>query len=126
MAFPTAPVNGQTATVNGILYTYASATNSWKKTVTTVGNLTITNTVGAGVLTVTGNATTGNITTGIVTAGGNVRAANVTTTGNVAASYVIATGNVQAAYVQGDGSKLTNLNAASTGKAIAMAIVFGG
>lgn len=110
MAFPTSPVNGQTATVNGILYTYASATNSWKKTVTTVGNLTITNTVGAGVLTVTGNATTGNITT----------------TGNVAASYVIASGNVQAAYIQGDGSKLTNLNAASTGKAIAMSIVFGG
>jgi len=39
---------------------------------------------------------------------------------------VITSGNVQAAYVQGDGSKLTNLNAATTGKAIAMAIVFGG
>jgi hypothetical protein len=39
---------------------------------------------------------------------------------------VTTSGNVQAAYVQGDGSKLTNLNAATTGKAIAMAIVFGG
>jgi hypothetical protein len=31
MAFPSSPVNGQTATVDGITYTYASATNSWKR-----------------------------------------------------------------------------------------------
>ena len=32
MAFPTTPVNGQTAIVNGITYNYASATNSWTRT----------------------------------------------------------------------------------------------
>ena len=31
MAFPSSPVNGQTATVDSITYTYASATNSWKR-----------------------------------------------------------------------------------------------
>jgi len=31
MAFPTSPVNGQTATLNGILYTYNSATTSWTR-----------------------------------------------------------------------------------------------
>jgi len=31
MAFPSSPTNGQTATVDGITYTYASATNSWKR-----------------------------------------------------------------------------------------------
>jgi hypothetical protein len=31
MAFPSSPVNGQTSTVDGITYTYASATNSWKR-----------------------------------------------------------------------------------------------
>ena len=31
MAFPSSPINGQTATVDGITYTYASATNSWKR-----------------------------------------------------------------------------------------------
>ena len=115
MAFPVSPSNGQTAIVNGINYIYASATNSWKKVTTSYGNLTITS-----------NVTSGNVVTGIVTASGNIKAANVTTTGNITTSYVIATGNVQAAYLQGDGSKLTNLNAASTGKAIAMSIVFGG
>jgi hypothetical protein len=39
---------------------------------------------------------------------------------------VNAAGNVTANYFVGDGSKLTNINAASTGKAIAMSIVFGG
>lgn len=31
MAFPTAPVNGEIATVNGIKYSYSSATNSWTR-----------------------------------------------------------------------------------------------
>ena len=31
MAFPTSPSDGATAIVNGILYTYASATNSWTR-----------------------------------------------------------------------------------------------
>jgi hypothetical protein len=69
-----------------------------------------------------GNVTT--VTANIVTINtGNIAAGNVTLTGQVEA-----TGNVQGSYMLGDGSKLTNLPAtgASTGKAIAMAIVFGG
>lgn len=63
----------------------------------------------------------GNVTT--VTA--NIGTVN---TGNIAAGNVTTTGNVQGNYMLGDGSKLSNLPppGASTGKAIAMAIVFGG
>lgn len=31
MAFPTSPTNNQTATVNGIVYVYTSATQSWAR-----------------------------------------------------------------------------------------------
>lgn len=59
---------------------------------------------------------------------GTVNAGNIVVGSNVTAGNVIATGNVQGNYMLGDGSKLTNLPAtgATTGKAIAMAIVFGG
>jgi len=69
-----------------------------------------------------GNVTTVTANIGTINTG-NIAAGNVTLTGQVAA-----TGNVQGSYMLGDGSKLTNLPAtgASTGKAIAMAIVFGG
>ncbi len=94
MAFPSSPINGQTAVVNNITYTYNSSTNSWRKTVSGLSNLAVTNT-----LTVSNLAIAGNI---------------------------ITTANIQGNYIVGNGSQLTNLNAASTGKAIAMAIVFGG
>ena len=63
----------------------------------------------------------GNVTT--VTA--NIGTIN---TGNISAGNITLTGNVQGTYMLGDGSQLTNLPppGASTGKAIAMAIVFGG
>lgn len=78
------------------------------------------------VISVTGNINTVNAV--------EITAANITLSSNVAADNVIATGkitatgNVQGNYMLGDGSKLSNLPApgASTGKAIAMAIVFGG
>ena len=115
MAFPTSPTNGQTTTVNGIKYVYASATNSWKKVISSLGNLTVTNTLSVTNASVTSNVVAGNVITGIVTSSANITAANITTSGNI-----------QASYYHGDGSKLTNLNAASTGKAIAMSMVFGG
>lgn len=31
MSFPTSPINGEIATVNGIKYSYSSATNSWTR-----------------------------------------------------------------------------------------------
>lgn len=78
MAFPTSPTNGQTYTVNGIVYVYSSAKTAWQvqssgsATVpTTVGtNLSITgNFAASGTLAVTGNANVGNIgtTTAIAT-----------------------------------------------------------
>ena len=42
MAFPTTPSNNDTTIVNGITYIYSAATNSWSRTITPVGNLTIT------------------------------------------------------------------------------------
>lgn len=60
------------------------------------------------------------ITSNLVTVNGNI-----TATGNVVTTQsVIATGNITANYFVGDGSKLTNT--VTTGKAIAMSIVFGG
>lgn len=41
MAFPTTPTNGQQATVNGITYTYSSATNSWTRLQKTLPSLSI-------------------------------------------------------------------------------------
>jgi hypothetical protein len=72
------------------------------------------------VTTVTANVTTINA--------GNIAAGNITLTANLVADNIAATGNVQGTYMLGDGSKLSNLPppGASTGKAIAMAIVFGG
>jgi hypothetical protein len=69
----------------------------------------------------------GNVTT--VTANVNtINTVGVAALGNITAANVITTGNVQGNYMLGDGSKLSNLPppGASTGKAIAMAIVFGG
>lgn len=69
----------------------------------------------------------GNVTT--VTANVNtINTVGISALGNITAANVTTTGNVQGTYMLGDGSKLSNLPppGASTGKAIAMAIVFGG
>ena len=77
MAFPTAPTNGQTATVNGILYAYNSTTNSWKRQL--LSNLSVTEISGTS-LTVTGNITgntfigNGSQLTGITAGTSNARA----------------------------------------------------
>jgi hypothetical protein len=52
MSFPVAPSNGQIALVNGVSYTYASATNSWTRNIGVQGNVNASN-VTAGNLTVT-------------------------------------------------------------------------
>ena len=69
----------------------------------------------------------GNVTT--VTANVNtINTVSIAALGNITAANVTTTGNIQGTYMLGDGSKLSNLPppGASTGKAIAMAIVFGG
>lgn len=46
MSFPTSPVNGQQATVNGITYVYVSAKNAWNRqtgSFSVVGEITLAN-----------------------------------------------------------------------------------
>jgi len=124
MAFPTAPTNGQTATVNGILYAYNSTTNSWKRQL--LSNLSVTGISGTSI-TVTGNATvanlnlTGNLVdTGalsiITGASGNVTLAPngtsvlvTTTTGANVTGTFNATGNITGNVFLGNGSQLTGI-----------------
>jgi len=51
MSFPTAPINGQTTTVNGITYIYNSSNNAWKRQQLTnlviSGNITATSSLTA-------------------------------------------------------------------------------
>ena len=82
MAFPTGPANGQTTTINGVIYTYNDANGTWSVTSTGTGTI-------GGSLSLTGNLTAANI--------------NATTSLTQA-----------------------NVAPATTGKAIAMSIVFGG
>jgi len=48
MAFPTSPINGQTAVVNNITYTYSTATNSWTRTPSGFVNINASGNVTAG------------------------------------------------------------------------------
>ena len=107
MAFPSAPANGQTYVVNGIVYSYSSADQSWTRTTTVPNVLTISNTAAStstttGALVVTGGIGVG----GNITAGGNVTAANATVSGTLVVNGVTF--------------------ADPAGAAIAMSIVFGG
>jgi hypothetical protein len=119
MGFPTSPTNGQTATVNGVLYTYNSTLTAWTvgtepganlsgnninvtssaavgTTLTVTGATTLSSTLG-----VTGTVTGGNVLTGgLISATGNVSGGNVLTgglisaTGNVSGGNLNVTGNI--------------------------------
>lgn len=46
MSFPTSPINGQQATVNGITYVYVSAKNAWNRqtgSFSVIGEITLAN-----------------------------------------------------------------------------------
>lgn len=121
-------------TLNDTLYEYLNdgTTSYWVdvQSLGTTGNITTMSdaTLAGNIVVGLNNTYSIGATTGYVrNIFANTVVANTqTVSGNITAGNITTTGNVQAAYVQGDGSKLTNLNAASTGKAIAMAIVFGG
>jgi len=68
--FPTSPTNGQTVTVNGILYTYNTAKGAWKRAVSSINNLEV---------------------SGNITAAGNISAGNVSVTNKVAAGSIYTT-----------------------------------
>ena len=74
MAFPVAPTNGQIALINGVSYTYASATNSWTRNVGVQANVNASN-VTAGNLSVTTNLT---VTGDSVYTGNILPSANIT------------------------------------------------
>lgn len=89
MAFPSSPINGQVATVNGIAYTYSSGTRSWARVQGSVANLVINTTlvtggnVTANALTVNNSATVGttlsvlgNLTIGTTGTNGNITGVN--------------------------------------------------
>ena len=96
MSFPSSPVNGQLATLNGISYVYAAATNSWTRSqftnVTFGGNATI----------LTNTISTSTATGALVVAGG---------AGVAGALYIANTGDVSANI--GAFRAFANANAAS-------------
>jgi len=126
----TGNVNAANLTTTGNVatsYLIATANVITANVVTNI--VTATGNVNAANLTTTGNVVAGNLVTTIVTASANITASNVVTgivtaSGNITAANVTTSGNVRSSYYHGDGSKLTNTM--TTGKAIAMSIVFGG
>jgi hypothetical protein len=74
MAFPTTPTNGQIATVNGITFSYDSATNSWTRVssaLTNIANIVITSNANVGNLNAINNVTgsTGNFSGNVFATG---------------------------------------------------------
>ena len=134
MAFPTSPVNGQQANINGITYTYSNTLTAWTVStsvsnsfvsISVTGNVTSGNILNSGLISSTGNITGGNLsgtsivgtlttaaqtnitsvgTLGSLAVTGNITGGNVTTTG-----IVSATGNVTGNYLIGNGSQLTGV-----------------
>jgi len=82
MAFPTSPVNGQQANINGITYTYSNTIPAWTVatslgnafvSVSATGNVSGGNILTSGVMSSTGNAIHGNILIGgLLSATGNL------------------------------------------------------
>lgn len=65
--FPTTPTDGQTVTVNGILYTYNATKGAWKRALSTINNLD---------------------------AAGNITAANISVVSNVSANTIYTTSGI--------------------------------
>jgi hypothetical protein len=89
MAFPTSPTNGQTATVNGVVYTYTTALGAWTVTTSNGGDISANTIASSGAI--TGSTTlsvVGNITGGNILTSGAVRVNGITNSGGNA------TGNI--------------------------------
>jgi len=135
MAFPTSPVDGQKASVNGITYIYNSAIPAWTVNSTFLesfsGNLLIANNIStansitadelsvgpisATDVTVTGNVSGGNLTTaGDVTTATVTASTTITATGNVSGGNLTTGGNVEANFFFGNASQLTGIAISST------------
>ena len=82
MAFPTSPINGQQANINGITYTYSTSLTAWTVS-TSVSNSFVS-------ISVTGNVNSGNL---------------------LATGLASVTGNITGNYFIGNGSQLSGLSA---------------
>jgi hypothetical protein len=140
MPFPNSPANGQLATVNNLVYVYNSTKGVWNKanvsaplqtqTISITGNITTSANLSiAGQASITGNITTlANLrVTGQASITDNVRIQSSTlSTSTTSGALIVAggigvSGSVYANQVYDNGARV-----ATTGKAIAMSIVFGG
>ena len=137
MAFPSSPVNGQTATVDGITYTYASATNSWKRQSFLVTDLVDTsaraNTVILQGVDTTQNTRLSVVEGGLISANANTVYLNsLITTNNTRISVIeggLISANANSAYLQGAlNTANTNINTKfnSTGGTISGSVTISG
>ena len=139
MGFPVSPTNGQQATVNGVIYTYVSATGVWSVTTNSGANVSANNisstatvTVGTslavlGSTSLTGNATVANVSAlGAVSAVGNVIGGNVNTAGLMLATGNITGGNVNAVSIVSAGGNIQGGNLRTVGLVSATGNVTGG
>ena len=108
--FPTSPTNGQTVTVNGILYTYNTAKGAWKRVISTFGNLDVSGNITAANITISSNAAANKfyVTDGIYWAGNGTAFASTTYSNANVASYLLDGATI------GAGSTTANLVAAAT------------
>ena len=102
MAFPTNPINGQQATVNGVIYTYVSATPAWSVTTNAGANVSANNisavaAITAASVSASGNVYAGNlINSGSLTVTSLVSSGLLSTTGNIAGANLLTAGLVSA------------------------------
>ena len=130
-------MSGNIILTSNLVYSLAGDTGRLRSifagnVIAVTGNINTINTgniAGANVI-LTGNVTAGDY---LFANGVNILSTVSTYSNTTAAAYlttatITTTGNLQGSYMLGDGSKLTNLpsTGTTTGKAIAMSIVFGG
>ena len=83
MAFPTNPTDGQQATVNGVIYTYVSATPAWAVTTNAGANVSANNISAVSAITAATVSATGNITGGNLSITSTVTATTLTETSSI-------------------------------------------
>ena len=91
MNFPADPINGQTTTINGIVYVYDSTKTAWNRSVSPLGNLTVLGNITASNITLTSNAAANKfyVTDGIYWAGNGVAFASSTYSNANVAEYLL-------------------------------------
>ena len=94
MSSPTNPTNGQTANINGVVYTYSTALTAWTVTSNFSGNVTV-DQINANAVVSAGSLGGTTITGTSVSVSGNITGANLTTGGSLSVTGTTSlTGNV--------------------------------